>query len=189
MTMEEMLVKDFPSIDDAETFFEGLAEENGGFEKDPRAALMLFHMKSGLEAQFYDPIDNLKIPTAKDAFECLRRCQEKIGQEAQYCACAGCQMRCVESECTKHRIGDSKLGHLLHTQEKRDKLRIMTEFGKSAHTPGTLAEKPHHFQYLRYRRKEQSFCDTVPISFSVPNETIFTRKTHLGSRSATINFY
>ena len=27
---------------------------------------------------------------------------------------------------------------------------------------------------------------TVPISFSVPNETIFTRKTHLGSRSATI---
>ena len=30
---------------------------------------------------------------------------------------------------------------------------------------------------------------TVPISFSVPNETIFTRKTHLGSRSATILWY
>jgi hypothetical protein len=112
LAMEDMLMKDFPSVDEAQKWFEDLAE---GFEKDPRAALMLFHMKSALEAQLYDPIDYLTPPTSEEAFACLRKCQEKIGQEAEYCACAGCQMRCAQSECTKHSIGDPKLGHLGQT--------------------------------------------------------------------------
>ena len=71
LAMEDMLMKDFPSVDEAQKWFEDLAE---GFEKDPRAALMLFHMKSALEAQLYDPIDYLTPPTSEEAFACLRKC-------------------------------------------------------------------------------------------------------------------
>jgi hypothetical protein len=83
---------------------EKLEGDYAGFERDPIQAVMRYHLQSGLLQQQEDGIDSLGISgsgTEEDPYalppemerqqlEAVQRYLDRVGQEADYAACAGC---------------------------------------------------------------------------------------------------
>ena len=72
----------------------------GGFENDPRRALILYHTKGGLLEERYGKLEDLKTPTGEEVKGCVEACLHEIGQETGWCWCAICQSVHRESRFT-----------------------------------------------------------------------------------------
>ena len=96
------------------------------FERDPRAAVLVYHIQSGLLHELEAPqkdVENLCTDNLSDndktsfLFNAVDKFNKAIGQEEKYVCCASCGVINRSSECSLIQLGDEKLDHLLVNDE------------------------------------------------------------------------
>ena len=121
------------------------------FEQDPRAAVLVYHIQSGLLHEYESSFDSLKIfdddaidNDEKELFvntegekehitEAIKRFNECIGQEDDYVGCAGCGQMYRKSECKEICLSDNSVNHLIVSREFSSFWEDLSEVSKAAH--------------------------------------------------------
>ena len=68
------------------------SETRDGFQRDPRAALLLFVHNSGLLEQYEGALENCQPPTDADLDIAIQQFKAHIGVNEKHYCCAGCGM-------------------------------------------------------------------------------------------------
>ena len=122
------------------------------FEKDPRAAVLLYHFQSGLLKEFEAPKSDLKMfsdgPTPdgeeKKLFSktdkemthienAVKAFNHQIGQEANYIGCAGCGEIFRDEECDEILLGHKHIEHLVLDKQSQTDWITLSPIGRTAH--------------------------------------------------------
>ena len=121
------------------------------FEQDPRIAVLVYHIQSGLLHEYESSFDSLKIfdddsidndekelfvnteDEQKHITEAIKRFNECIGQEHDYVGCAGCGQIYRMRECKEICLSDNRVDHLIVSREFSSFWEDLSEVSKAAY--------------------------------------------------------
>ena len=155
------------------------------FEQDPRAAVLVYHIQSGLLREFEAPNNDMNglfedVDEAKEE-ECLLTAVENfnkgIGQDEEYVGCASCGIICRSSLCDKIQLGNHALDHLVLCAEFTKRWKKLQPVFRAAHNVTEFSNnRLYATAYTLIDQKDNTgyFCKKcqIPESF-LPNHTRF----------------
>lgn len=112
------------------------------FEQDPHAAVLVYHIQSGLLNEFEAPKDEMKDLFQGDSnkekedsilLNAIEKFNNTIGQDEEYVGCAGCGIICRSSLCNKLKLGNSTIDHLVLNEEFSEQWKKKEPVYQSAH--------------------------------------------------------
>ena len=106
-----------------------------GSQGCPLAAVLLYHMRSGLLDQYEMNDSSIleRIPTEPKIQAAVARYRDRTGSLLERKACAGCGLVRVQSKMHKVDIGSPLVQHLRHDESFTARYRQLSALGKSAH--------------------------------------------------------